>query len=245
MKVPASQALATGFAACRLVTLDALGTLVELEDPYRRLADELAARGAPVEVAAARTALRAEMAHYREHHDIACDLDGLARLRADCTEVLRAALPAPASALGSDTLLDALLAALRFRPFAEVPDVLRDLRASGAVLVVVSNWDVSLHEVMERTGLRELVDGVLTSAEIGEAKPGGAMFHAALELADARPADAVHAGDSIEHDVAGALAMGMRAVLVDRDGTAGAVPAGVSVVTDLRGVRASAPYPSA
>ena len=54
MTVPASQALATGFAARRLVTLDALGTLVELEDPYRRLADELAARGAPVEVAAAR-----------------------------------------------------------------------------------------------------------------------------------------------------------------------------------------------
>jgi putative hydrolase of the HAD superfamily len=243
--VPASQALASASQMPGLVTLDALGTLVELEDPYRRLADALAARGAPVEVGAARTALRAEMAHYREHHDIASDLDGLARLRADCTEVLRGALPPPASGLAHDALLDALLAALRFRPFPEVGDVLRDLRASGAVLVVVSNWDVSLHEVMERSGLRELVDAVLTSAEIGEAKPGGAMFHAALELADARPADAVHAGDSIEHDVAGALAMGMRAVLVDRDGTAGAVPAGVSVVTDLRGVRASAPYPSA
>ena len=91
------------------MTLDALGTLVELEDPYRRLADELAARGAPVEVEAARTALRAEMAHYREHHDIASDLDGLARLRADCTEVLRAALPRAGSGLGHDTLLDALL----------------------------------------------------------------------------------------------------------------------------------------
>jgi putative hydrolase of the HAD superfamily len=245
MSVPASQALASASQMPGLVTLDALGTLVELQDPYRRLADELAARGAPVEVAAARTALHAEMAHYREHHDIASDLDGLARLRADCTEVLRAALPAPASALGSDTLLDALLAALRFRPFAEVPDVLRDLRASGAVLVVVSNWDVSLHEVMERTGLRELVDGVLTSAEIGEAKPGGTMFRAALELAGARSSEAVHVGDSIEHDVAGALAMGMRAVLVDRDGSAGAVPAGVAVVSDLRGVRSAAPYPSA
>jgi putative hydrolase of the HAD superfamily len=236
MTVPASQMPG-------LVTLDALGTLVELEAPYRRLADELAARGAAVGVAAARTALRAEMAHYREHHDIASDLDGLARLRADCTEVLRAALPEPASALEADALLDALLAALRFRPFGEVPGVLRDLRAAGAVLVVVSNWDVSLHEVMERTGLRELVDAVLTSAEIGEAKPGGAMFRAALELAGARPAEAVHVGDSIEHDVAGALAIGMRPVLVDRDGGAGAVPEGVPVVSDLRGVRSAAPYP--
>jgi putative hydrolase of the HAD superfamily len=243
MSVPASQALASASQMPGLVTLDALGTLVELEDPYRRLADELAARGAAVEVAAARTALRAEMAHYREHHDIASDLDGLARLRADCTEVLRAALPEPASALEADALLDALLAALRFRPFGEVPGVLRDLRAAGAVLVVVSNWDVSLHEVMERTGLRELVDAVVTSAEIGEAKPGGAMFRVALELAGARPAEAVHVGDSIEHDVAGALAIGMRPVLVDRDGTAGAVPEGVPVVSDLTGVRSAAPYP--
>jgi hypothetical protein len=37
----------------------------------------------------------------------------------------------------------------------------------------------------------------------------------------------------------------MRAVLVDRDGSAGAVPAGVAVVSDLRGVRSAAPYPSA
>jgi putative hydrolase of the HAD superfamily len=243
MTVPASQALASASQMPGLVTLDALGTLVELEDPYRRLAEELAARGAPVEVAAARTALRAEMAHYRQHHDIASDLDGLARLRAECTEVLRGALPEPACALEADALLDALLAALRFRPFAEVESVLRDLRAAGAVLVVVSNWDVSLHEVMERTGLRGLVDAVLTSAEIGEAKPGGAMFRAALELAGARPAEAVHVGDSIEHDVAGALAIGMRPVLVDRDGAAGAVPEGVPVVSDLRGVRSAAPYP--
>ncbi len=225
------------------MTLDALGTLVELEDPYARLAHELAARGAPVPTETARTALRLEMAHYREHHDIASDRAGLARLRADCTEVLRRALPAPASGLSHDELLYALLAALRFRPFPEVPGVLRELREAGAALVVVSNWDVSLHDVMERVGLRDLVDGVLTSAEVGEAKPGGAMFRAALDIAGARPADALHVGDSIEHDVAGALATGMRAVLVDRDGEAGAVPAGVPVVADLRGVDARAPYP--
>jgi putative hydrolase of the HAD superfamily len=222
----------------RLVTLDALGTLVELEDPYGRLAAELAI---PRELA--RTALRAEMAYYREHHDIASDATGLARLRGECAEVLREALGG--SPLGHDELLAALLRALRFRPFPEVPGVLRDLRASGHVLVVVSNWDVSLHEVMEVTGLRALVDGVLTSAEAGEAKPGGAMFRSALALAGATPAEAVHVGDSIEHDVAGALALGMRAVLVDRDGTAGPVPEGVRVVTELSGTVVAATYPDA
>jgi putative hydrolase of the HAD superfamily len=222
----------------RLVTLDALGTLVELEDPYGRLAAELSV---PREVAHA--ALRAEMAYYREHHDIASDAAGLARLRAACAEVLRDALGG--SPLAHDDLLAALLRALRFRPFPEVPGALRDLRAAGLVLVVVSNWDVSLHEVMERTGLRELVDGVLTSAEVGEPKPGATMFRTALELAGASPAEAAHVGDSVEHDVAGALAVGMRPVLVDRDGTAGAVPEGVLVVPRLSGTVATAPYPDA
>jgi putative hydrolase of the HAD superfamily len=222
---------------CRLVTLDALGTLVHLEDPFGRLAAELS-----IPRAQARAGLRAEMAYYREHHDIASDRAGLERLRDACTQVLRDALGG--SPLGHDELRAALLRALHFRPYPEVPGVLRDLRAAGIVLVVVSNWDVSLHDVMEQTGLRELVDGVLTSAQIGEAKPGGAMFRAALDLAGARPDEALHVGDSLEHDVAGALAMGMHAVLVDRDGEARKVPAGVTVVRDLRGADPRALYPS-
>jgi putative hydrolase of the HAD superfamily len=217
----------------KLVTLDALGTLLELDDPYGRLAEELS-----IPRERARSALRAEMAYYREHHDIASDADGLARLRDACAEVLRDALGG--SPLSHGELLAALLRALRFRPFPEVPGVLRDLRARGAFLVVVSNWDVSLHEVLERTGLRPLLDGVLTSAEAGEGKPGGAMFRAALKLAGCAPEEAVHAGDSVEHDVAGALAVGMRAVLVARDGSRPDVPPGVRVVSTLD----LGPYPA-
>jgi putative hydrolase of the HAD superfamily len=233
--VTAARSSEAGFAVSRLVTLDALGTLVHLEDPYGRLAELLA-----IPREQARAALRAEMAHYREHHDIASDAAGLDRLRDDCTQVLREALGG--SQLSHAELRAALLASLRFRAYPEVPGVLRDLRAAGIVLVVVSNWDVSLHEVLDRTGLRPLLDGVLTSAEAGEAKPGGAMFRAALELAGARPEQALHAGDSPKHDVAGALAAGLRAVLVDRDGTAGPVPAGVTVVPDLSGTIAAATY---
>jgi putative hydrolase of the HAD superfamily len=210
----------------KLVTLDALGTLVELDDPYGRLAEELS-----IPRERARSALRAEMTYYREHHDVASDADGLARLRDACTDVLREALGG--SPLSDGELLAALLKALHFKPYPEVPGVLRDLRARGSFLVVVSNWDVSLHDVLERTRLRPLLDGVLTSAEVGEPKPGGAMFRAALELAGAAPEESIHAGDSIEYDVAGALAVGMHAVLVDRDGTAPAVPDGVQVVRSL------------
>ena len=106
----------------------------------------------------------------------------------------------------------ALLAALRFAVFADVPDALRELRAAGHRLVVVSNWDVSLHEMLRTTGLDELVDAAISSAEAGVRKPAPAIFGRAVALAGG-PADgppALHAGDSVELDVAGALGAGPR-----------------------------------
>jgi putative hydrolase of the HAD superfamily len=200
----------------RAVLLDALGTLVELERPWPHLVAELAARGVTVDEADARRAMLAEMAYYREHHDDARDRAGLADLRRRCAHVVRAEL---GTDLGVEQVEAAMLAAIRFRPYPEVPGVLAALRDRGCALVVVSNWDVSLHDVLERTGLRELVDAVVTSAEFGAAKPEAAIFAHALTLAGGvAPADALHAGDDLAADVEGARRAGIDAVLVARDG---------------------------
>ena len=212
--------------------LDALGTLVELPPPWPALVQELAARGVAVSLEEARGAMRAEMAFYRAEHHRAGDRAGLAQLRADCTEVLRERLGPPAGDLPAADLQAALLAALRFRPYPEVPVVLGALRAGGARLVVVSNWDVSLHDVLAATGLRPLVDAVVTSAELGAAKPDPAIFAAALHAAGDVPAsDALHVGDDEEADAAGARAAGIAAVLVRRDG--GPAPAGMRTIRSL------------
>lgn len=221
----------------RAVLLDALGTLLELEDPGPTLAAELAARGAPVTVEQSRTAVLAEMAYYRVHHDEASDEERLADLRRRCAEVLRDSLPPAARALGVPGLTEALLAALRFRPYPEVPKALAALRGQDLRLVVVSNWDVSLHEQLRATGLDALVDGAVSSAEVGAGKPHPAMFGRALALAGATPAEAVMVGDSPGTDVAGALAQGIAAVLVDRWGGA-AVPAGAHALPSLAGLPA-------
>jgi putative hydrolase of the HAD superfamily len=63
-----------------------------------------------------------------------------------------------------------------------------------------------------------LVDGVLTSAEVGARKPAPAMFEQALALTGATASQAIHVGDSLEEDVAGARAAGIEPVLVRRDG---------------------------
>jgi putative hydrolase of the HAD superfamily len=219
-------------SAPRAILLDALGTLVELVPPWPALVRELGARGAVVDEPAARSALVAEIAYYRAHHDEAGDAAALADLRARCAEVLREALPPPARDLAPADVLAALMASLEFRPYPEVPETLARLRRAGARVVAVSNWDVSLHEVLARTGLAALVDGAITSAELGVAKPAPAIFARGLELAGGvAPDRALHAGDSLEADVAGARAAGIEAVLVVRDGTP--APAGVRTIRSL------------
>jgi putative hydrolase of the HAD superfamily len=217
----------------RAVLLDALGTLVELDEPVPNLTAALAERGLDVPAADVAVALRAEIAHYRAHHDTAVDEPSLERLRDRCAEVFGAALPAPARDGDPELVREALLDGLRFRAFDEVPAVLRALRAAGARLVVVSNWDVSLHGVLRETGLDGLLHGVLTSAEEGIAKPDPQIFRRALALAGGvPPGQALHAGDDVVADVGGARAAGITPVLVDRDGSAGLVE-GVRAVQTL------------
>jgi putative hydrolase of the HAD superfamily len=219
----------------RAALLDALGTLVELERPWPYLVSELRDRGVEVTEADARRAMLAEMAYYKANHDDASDVAGLRDLRRRCAEVVRAQLGAE---LPVADVEDAMLAAIRFRPYPEVPGVLVALRERGAAIVVVSNWDVSLHEVLERTRLGPLVDAVVTSAEFGAAKPDPAIFARALELAGGvAPDEAVHAGDDVAADVEGARAAGIAPVLVARDGEPPA-PAGVRAIPTLEGLLA-------
>ncbi|MEP6953584.1 MAG: HAD-IA family hydrolase [Solirubrobacteraceae bacterium] len=213
------------------ILLDAMGTLVELEDPAPHLVAELGARGVGgVTLTDARRAVRAEIALYRAEHDTAVDAPSLAALRRRCAAVIATEL----GGLNNELVLDALLGAIRFRPYPEVPGVLAALRARGDRLAVVSNWDVSLHDVLARTGLRDRVDAVVVSATAGAAKPDPAIFAQALAALGAVPGDALHAGDDLRADVAGARAAGIAAVLVARDGAV--PPDGVRAIASLDGL---------
>jgi len=219
-----------------IVSLDALGTLVELLPPAPPLVAELRARGAEVSERQAAAALAEEIAYYRAHHDTASNPTSLARLRARCSEVLRVALLRAGARieLGEGEVRDALLAALRFRAYPEAPGALRALRRAGHRIVVASNWDVSLHEALRETGLAPLVDGAISSAEAGAAKPDPRIFARVLALAGGSdPREALHAGDSLAHDVAGARAAGLRPVLVARGARPARVPDGVAVIGSL------------
>ncbi len=210
----------------RAITVDALGTLLELLPPAPRLRDELGARGIDVSLEEAGRAMKAEIGFYRAHLWMGRDAAGLAELRRRCGEVLQDALGVEAD------VEDALLAAIVFEPFPDAVPALRELRAAGVKLVAASNWDISLHEQLERTGLTPLLDGALSSAEVGAPKPDPEIFTRALALAGARPEEALHVGDDLEADVGGALAAGLEPVLIDRDGSL-EPPAGVRRIASL------------
>jgi putative hydrolase of the HAD superfamily len=192
----------------KTVFFDALGTLVELEPPWLALRSLL---GDGVDEARLVDAVRAEMAYYKEHSDEGRDDDSLADLRRRCAAVL-------SERLGQAVSAETLMEAIRFHPFPDAAPALESLRSRTVSLYCVSNWDVSLGEVLERCGLAGKLDGVVTSAEAGARKPDPVIFARALAQAGCAPAEALHVGDTAEEDLAGARAAGIRALLIDRRG---------------------------
>lgn len=69
--------------------------------------------------------------------------------------------------------------------------------------------------LLERDGLRDLFTATVYSMDVGHAKPRPEPFRAALEALGVAPGEAVHVGDIERTDVAGALAVGMRAIRLD------------------------------
>jgi HAD superfamily hydrolase (TIGR01549 family) len=102
-----------------------------------------------------------------------------------------------------------------FELFEDALPVLEELRAAQLRLGLVSNGIRDLREFVVHHRLD--VDAVVGSRAHGFVKPHPTIFQAALEQLGVEPAEAVMVGDSLEEDVEGARALGLRAILIDRD----------------------------
>jgi putative hydrolase of the HAD superfamily len=200
----------------RAVLLDALGTLVELQPPAPRLRRLLRESGIEVSEEQAAAGFMAEIAYYLDHHLDGSDRERLERLRDRCADELRRGLGVPE--LDHATARRAMLGSLEFEPYPDVLAALRELRDRGVTVVITSNWDCSLPEWLRPAGILELVDGVVTSAEVGAAKPAPRVFERALAVAGVEPGQALHVGDKVDNDIEGAAAAGVRGVLLQREG---------------------------
>jgi putative hydrolase of the HAD superfamily len=116
-----------------------------------------------------------------------------------------------------------------FEIFEDVLPTLAELRAQGLKLGLVSNTGRNLDEFVAHHGLE--VDAAVSSGAHGKTKPHPTIFLSALTRLEVEPADAVMIGDSIEDDVEGAKAVGMRGILLDRENR---YPEVDEKLTDLR-----------
>lgn len=101
-------------------------------------------------------------------------------------------------------------------PDAEAPAVLAALKKAGLRVAVISNTeDGRLEELLDLVELKSHFDFFIDSYIVGRRKPDAAIFQLALSRLEIEPGEAVYIGDSYGHDALPALAVGMRAVLLD------------------------------
>ena len=103
-------------------------------------------------------------------------------------------------------------------PFPDAAPTLRALRERGLLTGLISNMDAGGDRLVTELGLDGLFDLAVTSGDVGAAKPNPAIFRAALYRSGVQAGEAVHVGDQLSSDVQGARAVGIRPVLIDRDG---------------------------
>jgi putative hydrolase of the HAD superfamily len=102
-----------------------------------------------------------------------------------------------------------------FELFEDVLPVFEELRRAGLRIGVVSNGIRDLTEFVAHHRLD--VDAIVDSRSHGRVKPHPTIFEATLVALGVAAEDAVMVGDSLEEDIEGARALGMRAILIDRE----------------------------
>ncbi|QXC61556.1 HAD family hydrolase [Aquihabitans sp. G128] len=116
------------------------------------------------------------------------------------------------------------------QPLPWAAEALAALAATGIPIVVVSNADGTVADLLTASGLLQVGPGpgvevaaIVDSGAVGVAKPDPAIFELALDLVGATADRAVHVGDAYQYDVRGARAAGVHPVLVDPLGVREAV----------------------
>ncbi|XP_062929921.1 haloacid dehalogenase-like hydrolase domain-containing protein 3 [Mobula hypostoma] len=100
--------------------------------------------------------------------------------------------------------------------FSDVENTLVHCRNLGISMAVISNFDRRLEKILTNCNLRQYFKFVLTSEDVGTAKPDQRIFAAALSLAQVEPKQAMHIGDDVGMDYLAARAIGMESYLICR-----------------------------
>lgn len=107
-------------------------------------------------------------------------------------------------------------------PLPGAAEGLAAIAATGLPIVIVSNADGTVADLLTRSGLLQVGPGpgvevaaIIDSGAVGVAKPDPRIFDLALAATETTADRAVHVGDAYQYDVRGARAAGIHPVLVD------------------------------
>jgi putative hydrolase of the HAD superfamily len=120
---------------------------------------------------------------------------------------------------------------------SEARAALADL-SSHYQLAIISDTGITpgrvLRQILKKDGLFEHFTHLTFSDEVGRSKPHSDVFLTTLKALGANPQQAVHVGDLLRTDIAGAQAVGMRAVQytgINQDGQSDLVDVSIPAVT--------------
>ena len=125
-----------------------------------------------------------------------------------------------------DTLLRAA------EPLPGGAECFRRLKSQGVQVGVGTNMTADYqYAKLDKLGLLDLVDFLVTSEEVGVEKPDPRFFACCAQKAGRAPADCVFVGDDPKNDAQGSLRAGMKALWLCRKG--GETPAGAKQINSL------------
>ena len=107
--------------------------------------------------------------------------------------------------------------------YPDVPPTLRKLQEAShpafRMAILTNGPGPRQRQRIRALGLNRYIDTWIISEELAVGKPDPGFFHHALRQLDVLPQQAVMIGDTYETDIAGASAVGMRAIWLNRSGS--------------------------
>jgi len=96
--------------------------------------------------------------------------------------------------------------------------MLVSLKGSGYKLAIISNAEdeENVRQLVLKNGFDGIFDVIINSAAFGYAKPGKAIFEAALQQLNVDPSACLMVGDLLDKDVLGANRLGIHSVWITR-----------------------------
>ncbi len=113
--------------------------------------------------------------------------------------------------------------------YPDVRPALEELRHSYRLVLLTNGASDLQREKIDGAGIGSYFEETLVAGDIGVAKPNRRMFTTILARLGAEPSEAIMLGDSLRKDIAGAQAVGLKAVWINREG----VPRHDGITPDL------------